>query len=169
MKKSCEEISRMLVDYADGQLSPGESNEVAGHLAECESCSKVLNALQKSLSLAQVVWEDGLADIESVRIRPRPKVRIHWLRYAAIAAGILIVVITSFILRKPPELVQDEPSFAEIERKINDSASAARLLAATELLTEYPDAKSIVDRQYSYIIERYPETPAAAEAKLKMQ
>ena len=169
MKKSCEEINQVLVDYADGKLSLDESNDVSAHLAECENCRKLLDALRKSLSLTGVIWEDSLSDIEKIHVKTRAKIKIHWLRYAAVAAGILIVVITSFVLRKSPEPVRDEPSFAEIERKINDSASAARLLAAAKLLAEYPDAKSIADRQYSYIIETYPKTPAAAEAKLKMQ
>ena len=169
MKKSCEEISRMLVDYTDGRLSQGETNDVSAHLAECENCRKFLDVLQRSLSLANVVWEDGLSDVEKIHIQIHAKTKIHWLRYAAVAAGILIVIITSFVLRKPPEPVRDEHSFAEIERKINDSASAAKLLAAAELLAEYPDAQSIVNRQYSYIIERYPDTTAAAEAELKMK
>jgi hypothetical protein len=62
-----------------------------------------------------------------------------------------------------------EISFAEIERRITESGSAARLLAAAELLAEYPDAQSIVKEQYRYIVETYPETAAAAEAKLKIQ
>jgi len=62
-----------------------------------------------------------------------------------------------------------EVSFADIERRITESASAARLLAAAELLAEYPDAQSIVKEQYRYIVEAYPETAAAAEAKSKIQ
>lgn len=62
-----------------------------------------------------------------------------------------------------------ELSFAEIERKIMESGSAARLLAAAELLAEYPDAQLIVKQQYRYIVETYPETPAAAKAKSKIQ
>ena len=54
-------------------------------------------------------------------------------------------------------------------RSINESGSAARLLAATELLTEYPDAKAIVKEQYRYIVEIYPETAAAAKAKSKIK
>jgi len=170
MEKSCEDIREMLVDYADGQLLPSEANRVAEHLAKCEHCQRILDALQSSLELAEVVWEDGLGAAKEIRIPIPVKARkIRWPRYAAIAAGILLVVTTSIVWHTLVRPAKKEISFAEIERKINESGSAARLLAATELLTEYPDDQSIVKEQYRYIVERYPETAAAAEAKLQIQ
>jgi predicted anti-sigma-YlaC factor YlaD len=168
--KSCEEIQEMLVDYADGELIAGQSNEVAEHLETCENCRKLLQALGKSLELATVVWEDGLKETEAVKIPIRQKTRkIHWIRYAAVAAGFLIVVTTSIVWRGINRPQKTEISFNEIERNIAESANAARLLAATELLADYPDAKEIVQQQYSYIARVYPETPAAAKIKLKIQ
>jgi len=170
MKKTCKEIEELLVDYADGQLSPDDSNEVAGHLAQCRNCPKVLGALQKSLDLAGVIWNDSLAETKNIRIPTSCKIkRFPLRRYAAIAASILLVVTTSIVWRA---LVKPEPSeitFAEIERRINESASAARLLTATELLADHPDASSIVEQQYRYIIQTYPDTIAAKEAKSRMQ
>jgi predicted anti-sigma-YlaC factor YlaD len=170
MGKSCEDIREMLVDFADGELSPGQSGEVTGHLETCENCRKLLTGLQKSLDLATVVWEDGLKETEAVEIPIRPKARkIHWFRYAAVAASILIVVTTSIIWRGINRPQKAELSFDEIERNIAESANAARLLAATELLADYPDAKGIVEQQYRYIAKTYPGTPAAAKIKLKVQ
>ena len=68
MEKSCEDIREMLVDYADGQLLPSEANRVAEHLAKCEHCQRILDALQSSLELAEVVWEDGLGAAKEIRI-----------------------------------------------------------------------------------------------------
>ncbi len=178
MKKSCEEIEEMLVDYADGQslqgwpspLSPSESNKVAEHLAKCEHCQRILEALQRSLKLAEVVWEDGLAETKEIRVSiPGKAKKIYWFRYAAVAASVLLVLTTSIVWRRLVKPTQKEISFAEIERKITEAGSAARLLAAAELLAEYPDAQSIVKEQYRYIVETYPETSAAAKAKLKIQ
>jgi predicted anti-sigma-YlaC factor YlaD len=170
MGKSCENIQEMLVDYSDGELSPGQSNDVAGHLETCENCRKLLAALHRSLDLATVVWEDSLRETEAVKIPVRQKrARIHWFRYAAIAASILIVVTTSIIWRRINRPQKTEISFDEIERNITESANAARLLAATELLADYPDAKEIVQQQYRYITKTYPRTPAAAKIKLKIQ
>ena len=170
MERSCEDIREMLVDYTDGQLSPSESNKVAEHLAECEGCRRTLQALRKSLELAGVIWEDGLAETKEIRAPIHGKVRkLRWPRYAAVAAGILLVVTTSIVWRTLMRPAKKELSFAEIERKITESGSAARLLAAAELLTEYPDAEAIVKQQYRYIVETYPDTAAAVEAKLKIQ
>lgn len=170
MERSCEEIREMLVDYADGQLLPSDSNKVAEHLAECEHCRETVKALQKSLELAGLIWEDGLEETKEIRISILGKTRkIRWSRYAAVAAGILLVVTTSIVWRVLVRPAKKEISFAEIERRITESASAARLLAAAELLAEYPDDETIVKEQYRYIVETYPETAAAAKAKLKTQ
>jgi len=170
MEKSCEEIREMLVDYADRLLLPSDSKKVAEHLAECEHCRKMLDALQRSLELAEVIWEDGLGAAKEIRIPIPVKARkIRWPRYAAVAAGILLVLTTSLIWRARVKPAQKELIFADIERRINESASAARLLAAAELLADYSDNEAIVKDQYRYIVETYPETAAAAEAKSKIQ
>ena len=178
MERSCEEIREMLVDYADGRsrqgwpgpLSPSESNKVAEHLDKCEHCREMLGALQRSLELAQVIWADGLAEAEKIRIPIPHKIRkVRWPRYAAVAAGILFVITTSVLWRaflRPPK---KEISFIEIERRINESGSAARLLTAADLLAQYPDTEAIAKRQYHYVVKKYPQTPAATEAKLRMK
>lgn len=170
MEKFCEDIEQMLVDYSDGQLSPSDSSNVAEHLTKCEECRKILDALQKSLELAGVIWADSLAETENIRIPAAHKTRrIRWLRYVAIAASILVVATTSIVWRTHVRTRGSELTFAEIERKIAESASAARLLAAAEMLAEYPDAQQIVNQQYRYIAETYSETTAASKAKLKVQ
>jgi len=170
MEKSCEKIEKMLVDYADGLLLPDESNQVAEHLEKCEHCRKILKALNKSLALVGSIWEDGLTETEDIRILIPGKLRnIPWTRYAAAAAGIILLLTTSVIWQTLMKPVEKEINFAEIERSITEAGTAARLLAATELLAEYPDAKSIVDKQYRYIVETYPDTSAADKAKLKIK
>jgi predicted anti-sigma-YlaC factor YlaD len=170
MEKTCEEIREKLVDYADGQLSQSESNKIAEHLGKCKNCRRMLDALQRSLELVEVIWEDGLGAAKEIRIPIPVKARkIRWPRYAAAAAGILLVVTTSILWRALVRPAKKELTFAEIERKITESASAARLLAAAELLAEYPDAETIVKEQCRYIVDTYPETAAAAEAKSKIK
>ena len=169
MDRSCEDIREMLVDYADGQLSPVESNKVAEHLRRCEHCREMLGALQRSLELAQVVWEDGLAEAKEIRAPiPRKPRKIRWLRYAAIAASILLVVTTSVVWRVLVRPAEKELTFTEIERRITESGSAARLLAAAELLAEYTDDEAFVKQQYRHIIEIYPKTTAAAKARSRI-
>ncbi len=169
MEKSCKDIEQMLVDYTDGQLSPSDSNKVAEHLAICEYCRKMLNGLQKSLELAGVIWTDAHTETENVRIPVNKNRKIPWLRYAAIAASILVVATTSIVWHTLTRPKESELTFAEIERKITESGSAARLLAAAELLSENPKAETIVKQQYQYIVETYPETTAATKAKLRIK
>jgi anti-sigma factor RsiW len=169
MDKSCKDIELMLVDYADGQLSPSDSSKVSEHLAQCRECQKLLDALHKSLDFAGLIWSDSLAETENIRI-PAAKIRkIRWSRFAAIAASILVVATTSAVWHTLTRPKGGELTFAEIERKITESGSAARLLAAAELLSENPNAETIVKQQYRHIVETYPETSAATKAKLRMQ
>jgi hypothetical protein len=169
MEKSCKDIERMLVDYADNQLSQIDANKVTKHLVECEECRKLLDALQKSLELAGVIWADNLAETENILIPATKTRKIHLSRYAAIAAGILLVVAVSAIWQTRTRPKVNELTFAEIERKINESGNAAQLLAATELLAGQPDAQGLIQQQYRYIVERYPQTSSAVKAKAKMQ
>ena len=169
MEKFCKNIEDMLVDYADGQLSRSDSSKVAEHLAKCWNCRRLHSGLQKSLELAGVIWTDSLAETENIRIPAARTRKVRWTRYAAIAASILVIATTSIawlmlIKPKPSEL-----TFAEIERKITESGSAARLLAAAELLSDNPKAKTIVKQQYQHIIQTYPETTAATKAKLQIK
>ena len=169
MKKSCEHFEQMLVDYADGQLSPSDSNKIAEHLVQCEKCQKLLDALKKSLELAGVIWADGLSETEKIRIPAAKSRKIRWPRYAAIAASILLVATASVVWHTFTKPKADELTFAEIERKITDSGSAARLLAAAELLSDNPEAETLVKQQYLHIVETYPETAAATKAKSRIR
>ena len=169
MEKSCKDIERMLVDYVDNQLSKVDANKVTKHLLECEECQKLLDALQKSLELAGVIWADNLAETENIRIPATKTRKIHLSRYAAIAAGILLVVAVSAVWHTRTRPKVNELTFAEVERKINESGSAAELLAATELLAGQPDEQGLIQQQYRYIVQRYPQTSSAVKAKSKMQ
>lgn len=169
MEKFCENIEQMLVDYADGQLSPSDSNKVAEHLATCERCRKMHNALQKSLELTSVIWTDSLTETENIRIPAVKARKIRWPRYAVIAASILLVATASVVWHTLTRPKVNELTFAEIERKIIESGNAARLLAAAELLSENPKAETIVKQQYQHIVETYPETTAATKAKLRIK
>ena len=169
MEKTCKDIEQMLVDYADGQLSPGDSSEVAEHLTKCKNCQKLLDALHKSLGLADIIWADGLAETENIHIQATKTRQFHLPRYAAIAAIILVAATTSVVWHTISRPKVNELTFAEIERKITESGSAARLLAAAELLSNNPKAETIVKQQYRHIVEAYPETAAASKAKLRIQ
>ena len=169
MEKSCKDIERMLVDYVDNQLSKVDANKVTKHLLECEECQKLLDALQKSLELAGVIWADNLAETENIRIPATKTRKIHLSRYAAIAAGILLVVAVSVVWRTSTRPKVNELTFAEVERKINESGSAAQLLAAADLLSSQPGGQQYAVQRYNDVIASFPETNQSAEARRHLQ
>ena len=116
MEKSCKDIEQMLVDYADGQLSPSDSSKVAEHLARCKHCRNMLDGLRKSLELAGVIWTDGLTETENIHIPAAKNRKLRWPRYVAIAASILLVVATSVVWRTLVRPKEAKVTFAEIER-----------------------------------------------------
>ena len=172
MKNKCEDIQKMLVNYSDGLLPKEESGLVSQHLENCENCRKLLKALNRSLELSSIIWENNLREIKNIKIQEPTNIKkTHWLRYASIAASILIVVTTGILWRSlnQPQKSGVQLTFEEIEKNINDSANAARLLAATQLLEDYPDYKELVENQYQYIAKQYPNTAVAKNINLKIQ
>ena len=109
---------------------------------------------------------DNLARTDNIDLALPTKSRSRRrLRYVAVAAGILLAVTCSVIRYATVK----EPTFQEIEHHIAQAASATRLLAALELLAEYPDAQPIVQQQYLHIVDMYPQTAAADKAKARIK
>lgn len=169
MKESCDSLAELLVDYADGLLPDEQSAKVADHLAECDNCRTLAESLQKSLELAEVIWQDNLnqpPETISIPTLARTNQR-SWPRYAAAAIIIISAIfIAANMMKKPPK---DQPTLAQIEQKIRDAGAAARLLAAADLLGGYPNTETIAKQQYRRIAETYPDTPAAAKAKSQIE
>jgi len=170
MKESCENISDLLIDYADGQLGTEQSNRVAEHLTECDRCRTLLEGLDKSLELTGVIWEDGLRQTDFIGAE-RPGSVAERLRPWCIAtvAAVLVIAATCILWPLMREPSQEPPTFAEIEQKIAEAGNAARVLAAADLLAQYPEAKAAANRQYRYIIETYPDTTAATAARARIE
>lgn len=154
--RSCEEIRDMLVDYADGELPAPDSQAVAEHLAGCPACRDVVAGLKRSLDLAKAIWLDNLEAPEAASAHRRV---VRLLPWAAVAAAILIVagVLIVNSLRRPAEL-----DYARIDRQVANVATAARLLAATQILAQCEGTESLVQEQCRYILDHYADTPAAA-------
>ena len=167
-KLNCQKIRDLLVDYADGQLDDNAVSEVDRHLLQCDHCRNTLQNLRKSLSLTQFIWQDNLS---SIRDKSTPTGRKSlfqkWLKPIAIAAGLLLItgLYLSFTI---PGRGAQELTLEQIEQQIQQNASAARLLAAADMLAEVPDTKSIVQKQYTYILQTYPDSSAAAQAKVRI-
>ncbi|MHC4739684.1 MAG: zf-HC2 domain-containing protein [Planctomycetota bacterium] len=168
--ENCKRIEDLLIDYADKQLPPDESSKVAEHLSFCLNCRLKVEALNKSLILSRVIFEDNLSQIEDIQLPVAKRTRIKWIRPIAVAAAVLFVASLFLIFQTqqtaPVEQTTTASSLDSIECQINQAAIAAKLLATADLLTKYPDNQNIVQNQYYHIIETYPNTSAAEKAKL---
>jgi len=165
-----------LVAHADGDLPPSEAERIAEHIAACPVCQAVIEALERSLQVTQAIWQTAQArwpetpSFDKVRSNKWPH-----RKAMRVAAGVLSIVAVGAAWQLLPEssdhrrTVSEEAKVIELKLKIADSADAARLLAAAELLSKYPEAKSGIRQRYQHIVETYPETAAAAKARLKIQ
>jgi uncharacterized protein YhaN len=75
----CKQIEELLVDFTDGVLDESDEKLVKRHLDGCQDCRQTVKALEESLSMAQVIWDDNLD-------KPATKRHRHTLRYIQIAA-----------------------------------------------------------------------------------
>ena len=174
---TCQVVSREeLVAYADGDLSPSEIERIGAHINTCPDCRAFAEALERSLRVTQAIWQTSQARWPETRSFDRIESnRLPFNRAAAIAAGVLLILGVGAIWRllsKPSErtrMIEEKAKVAELRLKIADAGHAAQLLAATELLSRYPDTESAVKQRYRHIAETYPETVAAAKARLKLQ
>ena len=158
MTIKCQQCKLMLVDYEDGNLSPAEILQVDNHLAKCPDCQQTASALDKSLHLAQILWNDNIENTESpAKTRNLKKLL---LPTAAAAALLLIATLTTIFKPQSPPTPQP-PTIAEINLSLQRSEIAARLVAATEIYSDSEDAL----KEYDYIATTYPETKAAQKAK----
>jgi len=173
----CQIISReKLVAYTDGELSPSEAERISEHIATCSHCQAVTEALKRSLQVTQAIWQTGQAQWpETHSFNKITPIRRPIKRLAAVVASILLILGVGAMWRLLSEssehthVISNEARVAELRLKIAESSHAARLLAAAELLSKYPEAESGVKQRYRHIVETYPETAAAARAKLKIQ
>lgn len=173
----CQAVSKEeLVAYADGDLSPSKAERIAEHVAACPDCQAVLEALERSLQVAQAIWKTGQARWPETHSFDKIRAdRRSFRKVIALAASALLVLASSILWRVLSEpgdhtrTISEEEKIAELRLKIADSSDAARLLAAAELLSRYPDAEGGVRRRYHRIVDAYPETAAATEARLKLQ
>ena len=166
MKTVCERLADRFVDYVDGELPEDEAHGMTQHLADCEHCRQTVQAMERSLGLARVIWSDTLGDGEPA-MKPAPVRKGRRIRLYAAAASILIIssavifTVLNHYPRHPPISVE------ELKQQIIRAGTAAELLAATQILARCEGTESIVDNQYRYILREYAGTPAAEDIRAK--
>jgi hypothetical protein len=152
----CQVVSEEeLAAYAEGDLSPGRAEQIAAHVENCRRCRTMLNALERSLHVTEIIWQTGEAQWPKTRAPGVPRSnRWSYRRVAAIAAGILLVVgigLTWRLLSGTSErrrLMGKEPTAAEIEVAADRAAIEAQMLAMTDLLSSLRGGKQYAVRRF---------------------
>jgi anti-sigma factor RsiW len=168
-RTTCEELVDRIVDYVDGELPANEAEIVARHLSECPRCRQIASDLQRSLSLAKVIWEDNLEDTAAAApVRRSWKVRRGPFYALAVAASVLFAIglLVRPVFHQSPrnQIVTAE----QVERQVARVGRAAELLAATRIVAQCEGTESLVEQQYRYILREYADTPAAESLKASL-
>ena len=177
MNSQCDEIREMLVGYLDGELGGEELVRVEEHLAGCGGCRVEVEALERSLELVKVVWEDGAAELEAVGAgKVMRKEGFDGLRFLATAAVLALVLGGALVWRVMQgggEVVEREPvemelTMAEIEKEVYRAGLAAELLAMADFIGEQPGGEEYAWERYTYLAKTYPDTQGGKTAKIKL-
>jgi anti-sigma-K factor RskA len=133
-------------------------------LEQCPTCRAMVDALRQSLRCADVIWQDNWRDAQTL-----PASGVGAWRYIAVAACIVVAAggLWCWSVRRKP--VTKTPTLAEMEQHISAAGAAARLLAATDQLQMQASLRDVTESQYRYILEKYPDTKAAVQARLKLE
>jgi len=164
MNGPCEEFADRIVDYADGELPEAEAQALARHLTACAPCRRTVEALNRSLGLAKVLWGANLGEHESVA-QSSPVRNPRRIRFYAVAASVFFAA-SAFLFIIPTRHWQRSPtSLEDMEQQVVRAGIAAELLAATRIVAQCEGTESIVEQQYRYILREYAETPAAESVR----
>ena len=175
----CQDISyETLVAYADGELSPTEAEQITKHIAHCENCQTMLNALHRSLKVTQLIWQSDKSQLSKKHSFKKPILR-RWLirRIAAVAASILLVIgvgVMRRVLYRPSEKIspirpqRTAGGIDEIEIEVQRAGIAAQMLAAADMLAAQPGGQEYAEKRYTYVINSFPQRDESKQAKLRL-
>lgn len=172
---TCESWSEQLVDCADGELDETQRARVVAHLEACPDCRRRLEALRKSLALAQGVWSERAAELQQIPAPTtdrgiRTRRRVPWLAIAAAAAVLLVVLRPLQSLRPAPVVPPgvERRSVAQVEQEIWEIGIASEMLLVADMLAATPGGEPYAVNRLRFITENYSDTQPAREAQVRL-
>lgn len=146
----CEQIAELLPDYLQGSLAENETRVVAEHLSGCVSCSEEVTLWKKLALLPQEQpgprlrskfnemleayeegrWEKSSLAAEHTRMAPGFLGRRAWAAPAAMACGVLLLVIGFFAGRS---VNSADPQRQEVARLHNELSDMRQLVVLSLL------------------------------------
>jgi anti-sigma factor RsiW len=174
--EACETIRDQIVDYADGELDPASSGLVGDHLKQCPACQQQIEALRRSLVLAQQTWTEAdrrLDGVSTPTTRRSTFLRKLPRRLSIAVAAAVVLVLVRPLWQSPPSVgpFTNAPakSLARIEQEIWQAGAAAEMLAAADVLARAPGGEPYAHDSLRLIAKRYPNTRAAGEAEDRLR
>jgi hypothetical protein len=178
----CSVIADLLVDFADGELTVEQRHRVADHLSTCPECRADLRLLERSLELAQSVWQQAAVSLgQDIASSPRalsrmPKAtstgrflpRGRRAIAACVAACILLLLTASAVWWLPQRRRDGQPietiarqtespspalTSDSIDRFISGQARSARLAVVVQILASQPGLESYKANEERYLAE----------------
>ena len=169
----CNEVSELLDDFLDGELSEHESSSIESHLSSCLPCRSSYNEfhelvqaagrLPEKVEPARDLWPEITAKIEASQTKsvlrfPSPSASSRWLQLAAAMAllvlGLWIASSRGVDVTRRETLTEHTGSLESLTEQAELAHSEdGVMLARTDLLTTIERKRGIVDEQTLQQIE----------------
>lgn len=165
----CEQIQEKLVAYTDHELSQETSADIARHVSQCPGCRDLVQALEESLAIVVDAWDEGISQTPEQRQTIKDLTRKPYkILVKAMAAVALLALGLWLAMAEHGSPSAEPPTLAQIQAHIETEAKASMLLSAAQMLEDLEGYKGLTAQQYRHIIDVFPETSAAATAKIKI-
>ncbi len=179
---NCPETKLSFNDYLDGHLSPDQRGRLKNHLGECVGCRRDFSALESLVIQARQLpaertperdlWPGIANQIEESRqghSTPTTTMTETWIRFAGIAAGLVLLLTLSFVLwPMGPRSEAPSPGGEELGTVSSASLTAnssANPSANTDLERLRTDFRLVLERQKERLA---PETLAVVERNMSV-
>lgn len=131
--RNFEELSSL---YIDNMLSKEEAASFEAHLENCEECNMKLKNLQLIVESMNEIDEIELPDnftaslrekLQEIEVKPKKKKWQNWKVFSAVAAGLLVTVLTASLLNQDDfKMRNDEPSTQNYSLNQHDDSARVR-------------------------------------------
>ncbi len=166
----CKDVKELLGALADGEVSDKEREALLSHIAECETCKKEyedIQKLKKEFSKLNVQLRGALADsvMEKIYAETYPKKKkTFFFRYIGTAAAVLVVAVTAVYIGISPKKDHAESNSAE---DITVTLQASDSILNDGAVTETAPESALGKFDYQYSILDIPSSNINTKAESK--
>ena len=169
----CEDIQKELEAFLNNDIDDLKRKEIQSHLDECQNCSRILRQLTNLSGVLQTWKEIEPSPLMYEKLKTRMKsYKPSWrriltysfakkaaLRFAEVAAIVVLTLSVSHFIQKPPPKAHDDS--ATINFYLTEHQGAITQTASAELSPQ-PAARAYMDRDDILYYEFIDELPRSA-------